>query len=44
MRDMRITAILAPLPIQDSRANATIVNNVFNALVAAFSAFTNLLY
>lgn len=41
---MRITsAILAPLPIQDGRANATIVNNVFDSLVASFSAFANLL-
>ena len=40
---MRITAIFAPLPIQDGRANATIVNNVFDPLVAAFSALANLL-
>lgn len=45
MRNVRIgtTAIFAPLPIQNWRCDSPIVNDVFDPLVAAFSALANLL-
>jgi hypothetical protein len=44
MGDMRIrSAIFAPFPIQNMTSDFAVVNNVFDSLVASFSALANLL-
>ena len=44
MRTVRISApIFSALPIENRTHNLAIINNVFDALIAAFGTLTNLL-
>jgi len=45
MRAVRISAfVFSALPAQDWTHNFSVVNNVFDALIAALGALTNLFY
>lgn len=44
MRNVWVGAfVFAPFPVEDWTANSFVVNDVFNALVASFGDFANLL-
>jgi len=43
MRNVWVSFVFPPLPVQDRTANPFIVDYVFDALIASFGDFANLL-
>ena len=45
MRPVRVsTSVFSALPIHNRTHNLSVINNVFNALIASLGAFANLLH